>query len=156
MAFAIAVGNVLGSSMPYGVLRLLIRTTLHSDQSRPLVLSGYLSGRNFSIWRNCILKIQNQRICCQCLGFLQGACIGARHIKNRAAGSTNIDHDDDKKLCNWVDQNITSEIILPFIGAQENEMLVCGMALGHADQSDIVNTFRTPRVGAEEFTTWIE
>jgi len=29
------------------------------------------------------------------------------------------------------------------------------MALGHADKNDIVNTFRTPRVSAEEFTTWV-
>lgn len=52
--------------------------------------------------------------------------------------------------------NTFSKIILPYIGAKENEMLVCGMALGHADKSDIVNTFRTPRVSAEEFTSWVE
>ena len=51
--------------------------------------------------------------------------------------------------------NAYSKIILPFIGAQENEMLVCGMALGYADRRDIVNTFRTPRVNAEAFTTWL-
>lgn len=51
--------------------------------------------------------------------------------------------------------NAFSKIILPFIGAQDNEMLVCGMALGKADQNEIVNTFRTPRVPAEEFTTWV-
>jgi len=51
--------------------------------------------------------------------------------------------------------NTYSKIILPLIGAQDNEMLVCGMALGYADKQDIVNTFRTPRVNAEEFTTWL-
>jgi len=51
--------------------------------------------------------------------------------------------------------NDYSKIILPTIGAQDNEMLVCGMALGYADKSEIVNTFRTPRVPAEEFTTWL-
>jgi nitroreductase len=51
--------------------------------------------------------------------------------------------------------NAYSKIILPLIGAQDNEMLVCGMALGYADKQDIVNTFRTPRVCAEEFTTWL-
>ncbi|NBW55994.1 MAG: nitroreductase, partial [Betaproteobacteria bacterium] len=35
-----------------------------------------------------------------------------------------------------------AKIILPHIGAGDNEMLVCGMALGYADESDIVNTFR--------------
>ncbi len=51
--------------------------------------------------------------------------------------------------------NSYSKIILPFVGAGDHEMLVCGMALGHADKSDIVNTFHTPRVSAEEFTTWL-
>ena len=51
--------------------------------------------------------------------------------------------------------NHYTKIILPFIGAKENEMLVCGMALGYADKTDIVNTFHTPRVSAEEFTTWL-
>ncbi|MDB5742210.1 MAG: nitroreductase [Polaromonas sp.] len=49
-----------------------------------------------------------------------------------------------------------SKIILPHIGAGENEMLVCGMALGYADESALVNTFRTPRVSAAEFTTWLD
>ncbi|WP_062310883.1 nitroreductase [Polynucleobacter sinensis] len=51
--------------------------------------------------------------------------------------------------------NDYSKIILPFIGAGDNEMLVCGMALGHADKSNIVNTFHTPRVSPAEFTTWV-
>ena len=51
--------------------------------------------------------------------------------------------------------NHYSKIILPFVGAKENEMLVCGMALGYADKADIVNTFHTPRVTAQEFTTWL-
>ena len=52
--------------------------------------------------------------------------------------------------------NDYAKIILPSIGAKENEMLVCGMALGYADKSDIVNTFTTPRVSAEDFTTWVK
>ena len=51
--------------------------------------------------------------------------------------------------------NHYSKIILPCIGAKDNEMLVCGMALGYVDKADIVNTFHTPRVSAEEFTTWL-
>ena len=46
-------------------------------------------------------------------------------------------------------------IILPHIGASEGEMLVCGMALGYADESDKVNTFVTPRVPVSEFTHWV-
>ncbi len=49
-----------------------------------------------------------------------------------------------------------SKIILPYIGARENEMLVCGMSLGYADESALVNTFQTTRVPAESFTHWIE
>ena len=49
-----------------------------------------------------------------------------------------------------------AKIILPHIGAGPDEMLVCGMSLGYADPSDKVNGFHTPRVPAEEFTTWLE
>ncbi|MBC7547414.1 MAG: nitroreductase [Polaromonas sp.] len=49
-----------------------------------------------------------------------------------------------------------AKIILPHIGAGSNEMLVCGMALGYADPSALVNTFRTPRVPAADFTTWLD
>ncbi|WP_293407023.1 nitroreductase [Polaromonas sp.] len=49
-----------------------------------------------------------------------------------------------------------ASIILPHIGAGPDEMLVCGMALGYADETAHVNTFRTPRVPAAEFTTWLD
>jgi nitroreductase len=48
-----------------------------------------------------------------------------------------------------------AQIILPHIGAGPDEMLVCGMALGYADEGDPVNTFHTPRVPVEEFTRWV-
>ena len=46
-------------------------------------------------------------------------------------------------------------IILPHVGAGPDEMLVCGMALGYADDKDIVNTFRTPRETVASFTHWL-
>ena len=49
-----------------------------------------------------------------------------------------------------------ANIILPHVGAGETEMLVCGMSLGYADETALVNTFRTPRVPASEFTTWLD
>jgi len=49
-----------------------------------------------------------------------------------------------------------AKIILPHIGASADEMLVCGMALGYADESALVNTFRTPRIRAEDFTSWVK
>jgi nitroreductase len=47
-----------------------------------------------------------------------------------------------------------SKIIRPLIGAGENELLVCGMSLGYADEAALVNTFATTRVDAKEFTVW--
>lgn len=52
--------------------------------------------------------------------------------------------------------NSFASIIKPHIGAGANEFLVCGMALGYADLSDRVNTFHTPRVVVNEFTTWLD
>ena len=48
-----------------------------------------------------------------------------------------------------------AKIILPHIGAGPDEMMVCGMSLGYADESDKVNTFHTPRVATEDFTHWL-
>ena len=48
-----------------------------------------------------------------------------------------------------------SKIILPLVGAQDNEMLVCGMSLGYANESAVVNTFATTRVDARDFTAWL-
>jgi nitroreductase len=49
-----------------------------------------------------------------------------------------------------------SKIVLPHVGAGPEEMLVCGMALGYADEGDKVNSFHTPRVPVEEFVQWVE
>ena len=34
-------------------------------------------------------------------------------------------------------------------------MMVCGMSLGHADESARVNQYHTARESAESFTTWV-
>jgi nitroreductase len=47
-----------------------------------------------------------------------------------------------------------SKIIKPLIGARENELLVCGMSLGYADEAALANTFATTRVDAQDFTVW--
>lgn len=52
--------------------------------------------------------------------------------------------------------NDYSSLILPLIGAPESHMLVCGMALGYADEAERVNEFQTPRVGVSEFTRWLD
>lgn len=51
--------------------------------------------------------------------------------------------------------NSFSSIVLPHIGAEADEMLVCGMALGYADQDAVVNTLVTPRVSVSSFTHWL-
>lgn len=51
--------------------------------------------------------------------------------------------------------NYYAKIILPFIGAGSNEKLVCGMALGYADESAPVNTLHTPRETVESFARWV-
>lgn len=51
--------------------------------------------------------------------------------------------------------NDFSSLVLPHIGAGDNEMLVCGMSLGYADEGALVNTFATTRVAAQDFTVWL-
>ncbi|MFM7011275.1 MAG: nitroreductase, partial [Betaproteobacteria bacterium] len=51
--------------------------------------------------------------------------------------------------------NNFARIVLPFIGAGSEEMLVCGMAIGHANASDSVNTYRTSRETVQSFTRWV-
>ncbi len=74
--------------------------------------------------------------------FLQGLMVAAR-----ARGL---------HTCPQAAWNGYASIILPHIGAGMEEMLVCGMSLGYADSGDKVNTFHTPRLPVEEFTTWLE
>jgi nitroreductase len=51
--------------------------------------------------------------------------------------------------------NNYAKIVLPFIGASSDEMLVCGMSLGYADESAQVNTYKTPRETVDSFTRWV-
>jgi nitroreductase len=74
--------------------------------------------------------------------FLQNIMVGAR-----ARGL---------HTCPQAAWNGFSKIILPHIGAGPDEMLVCGMSMGHADEKERVNSFHTPRVPVEEFTHWLD
>ena len=49
-----------------------------------------------------------------------------------------------------------AKIILPHVGAAVDELLVCGMSLGYADEAAIVNSYHTPRVSTAEFTSWMD
>ena len=52
--------------------------------------------------------------------------------------------------------NDYASIVLPHVGATAEEMLVCGMSLGHADESALINTFSTPREEVQTFAHWVE
>ena len=45
---------------------------------------------------------------------------------------------------------------VPVPGPGPGEMLVCGMAMGYADEQERVNSFDTPRAGVEAFTRWVD
>ena len=49
-----------------------------------------------------------------------------------------------------------ARLVLPWIGAADEEILVCGMALGYADETARVNEFNTPREPVGTFTTWLD
>ena len=51
--------------------------------------------------------------------------------------------------------NAYAKIVLPHIGAGADEMLVCGMSMGYADEAALVNTYGTPREPAASFTHWL-
>lgn len=46
-------------------------------------------------------------------------------------------------------------IVLPAVGATEHEMLVCGMALGHADMDAVENTLQTEREPVSAFARFL-
>ncbi|MDZ4173114.1 MAG: nitroreductase [Hydrogenophaga sp.] len=52
--------------------------------------------------------------------------------------------------------NLFPTTVLRHLGAAQGEMLVCGMSIGYADPTAIVNTFHTPREPAASFTTWVK
>jgi len=47
-------------------------------------------------------------------------------------------------------------VIQEMLAIPAGEMIVCGIALGHADPEARVNTFHTPRVGLAEFATFLD
>lgn len=58
--------------------------------------------------------------------------------------------------CPQVAWNGFASIIKAHLGVGADQLLVCGMALGYADSTALVNTYHTPRRGVDEFTHWHE
>jgi len=52
--------------------------------------------------------------------------------------------------------NNYGSIVLPYVGAGPDEMLLCGMAIGYAEWSAPENSMRPPREPAAAFTTILE
>ena len=48
------------------------------------------------------------------------------------------------------------DVVQTIAGIPATEMLVCGMALGHADPAAIVNTFVTERIDIDAFVTFVD
>ena len=48
-----------------------------------------------------------------------------------------------------------AKIVLPHIGAGADDMLVCAMSMGYADEAALVNSFHTPREPVAAFTRWL-
>ncbi|MCK1513212.1 nitroreductase [Bradyrhizobium sp. 190] len=61
----------------------------------------------------------------------------------------------DLHTCPQAAWNNFAKIVMPFVGAGSDEMLVCGMSLGYAEESAPVNAYRTPRETVESFTRWV-
>lgn len=51
--------------------------------------------------------------------------------------------------------NAYHSLVLPLLGAKEDEVLVGAMALGYADHKHIVNTLNPPREAVDNFTCWL-
>jgi nitroreductase len=49
-----------------------------------------------------------------------------------------------------------ASVVKPHIGASDEEVLLCGMSLGYADEAALVNTYGTPREAVEAFTRWVD
>lgn len=45
-------------------------------------------------------------------------------------------------------------VVMEHLEAPAHERLVCGLALGHADEADVVNRYRPERVPVDEFVVW--
>lgn len=53
-------------------------------------------------------------------------------------------------FCNFHDT------VTKLLGVPDEQMLICGMSLGYPVPGSKVNTFRTSRIGVEEFTTFVD
>jgi nitroreductase len=51
--------------------------------------------------------------------------------------------------------SVRHKAVTAFVGAPENEMLFCGIAVGHPDAAAPINTLRTERMPLDQFATFL-
>ncbi len=51
--------------------------------------------------------------------------------------------------------SLRAATIAEFVGAPDNEMLFCGMAIGHADEDAPVNQLESTRMPLDDWATWV-
>jgi nitroreductase len=52
--------------------------------------------------------------------------------------------------------SVHHEAVREFVGASEEELLFCGMAIGHADEDAPINSLRTERMPVDEWATFVD
>jgi nitroreductase len=52
--------------------------------------------------------------------------------------------------------SVHHESVREFVGAPEEELLFCGMAIGHADEDAAINSLRTERMPVDEWATFVD
>jgi nitroreductase len=52
--------------------------------------------------------------------------------------------------------SVHHEAVREFVGAPEEELLFCGMAIGHADDDEPINSLRTERMPVDEWATFVD
>ena len=45
---------------------------------------------------------------------------------------------------------------MPLLGAPEDQMMVCGMSLGYPQRDALINSYRTQRLEAGDFTRFVD
>ena len=58
--------------------------------------------------------------------------------------------------CPQASWNDYHKIIMPILGAADDELLVCGMSLGYADVNEKINSFHPSRLSLEEFAVFLQ
>jgi nitroreductase len=52
--------------------------------------------------------------------------------------------------------SVHHDAVREFVGAPEEELLFCGMAIGHADEDAPINSLRTERMPVDEWATFVD